>query len=66
MKNTDRLIVATTVILMIIVALTVMHINQQNQINNLKRDMCAWIIYEDGSVEERTDDLDRFKCMEGR
>lgn len=38
--------------------------SQQRQLDKLNEQMCAWIVYEDGSVEERTDDFDRFKCRE--
>lgn len=35
----------------------------QNKIDELKRNQCAWIFHEDGSVSPRTDDYSRFKCM---
>lgn len=40
--------------------------SQQRDINRLEKQMCAWIIWEDGSASPRTDDFDRFKCREGK
>lgn len=53
--------ILTTIVLAI--ELFFMHAQQQQEIDKLKKDMCAWIIWEDGSASPRKDDLDRFKCM---
>jgi hypothetical protein len=44
------------------ISLAVMHLQQQNQINDIKRDLCAFIFEEDGSASIRTDDFDRAEC----
>lgn len=50
----------------VIIAYALVIYHQGQRIDKLEKQMCAWVIYEDGSASPRIDDFDRFKCMEGR
>jgi len=50
----------------VLIAILVIGVDRQGKrLDRIERQLCAFVFFEDGSATARTDDDDRFQCMEG-